>query len=123
MVTRQWGRILHLSTLSTQSHEGHPAYVSAKCALDGYVRSMSRRLSRHNVIMNALAPGLVDLPGRPFSRLQCEAPASMAQYYDDHLPIRRMADAGEMATIAAFLCSQHAAYMPGSIVRADGGGK
>jgi 3-oxoacyl-[acyl-carrier protein] reductase len=123
MVAGKWGRILHLSTLSTQTHEGHPAYVSAKCALDGYVRSMSRRLSKDNVVMSALAPGLVDLNGRHFNRVLREDPASMEQYYDHHLPIRRMAGAGEIAAIATFLCSEQAAYMPGSIVRADGGGK
>lgn len=123
MVAGKWGRILHLSTLSTQTHEGHPAYVSAKCALDGYVRSMSRRLSKDNVIMNSLAPGLVDLEGRHFNRIQREDPASMEQYYDHHLPIRRMAGAGEMAAVATFLCSEQAGYMAGSIVRADGGGK
>jgi 3-oxoacyl-[acyl-carrier protein] reductase len=122
MVRRHWGRILHMSTLSTQSYDGYPAYVSAKCALDGYVKSMARKVSVHNVIMNALAPGLVDLEGRYFSRMKQENPPLLEQYFDHHLPIRRMGSANEVAAIAAFLCSEHAAFMPGSIVRADGGG-
>jgi NAD(P)-dependent dehydrogenase (short-subunit alcohol dehydrogenase family) len=122
MVSGKWGRILHLSTLSTQTYDGNPAYVSAKCALEGYVKSMSRKMSRHNVIINVLAPGLVRLEGRYFTRMQDENPAAMERYYEDHLPIGRMAGAEEMATLATFLCSEHAAFMPGSIVRADGGG-
>jgi 3-oxoacyl-[acyl-carrier protein] reductase len=122
MVSKRWGRILHLSTLSTQTCEGSPAYVSAKCALDGYVKSMSREMSKHNVIMNSLAPGLINLEGRHYARMQRENPALLEQYFDNHLPIRRMGTAEEMAMIAAFLCSEHAAFMPGSIVRADGGG-
>jgi 3-oxoacyl-[acyl-carrier protein] reductase len=122
MVQRRWGRILHLSTLSTQSFDGHPAYVSAKCALEGYVKSMARRVSRHNVILNILAPGLIDLNGRYYSRLKQDDPPRMEEYFDHHLPIRRMGSAAEIAEIAAFLCSEQAAFMPGSIVRADGGG-
>lgn len=122
MIARKWGRILHLSTLSTQTHDGYAPYTSAKCALDGYVRNMSRQVSRHNVIMNSLAPGLISLEGRYFARMQKENPAVLEQYLDNHLPIRRMGTAEEIATIAAFLCSEHAAFMPGSIVRADGGG-
>ncbi len=68
MITRKWGRILHMSTLSTQTHDGYSPYISAKCALDGYVKSMSRQVSRHNVIMNSLAPGLINVEGRYFSR-------------------------------------------------------
>ncbi len=122
MIVKKWGRILHLSTLSTQTHDGYPAYTSAKCALDGYVKSMSRQVSRHNVILNALAPGLINLEGRYFARMQKENPDLVQQYFDNHLSIRRMGSAHEMAMIAAFLCSEHAAFMPGSIVRADGGG-
>jgi 3-oxoacyl-[acyl-carrier protein] reductase len=122
MMAKKWGRILHLSTLSTQTYDGYPAYTSAKCALDGYVKSMSREMSKHNVIMNSLAPGLISLDGRYFARMQKENPALLEQYFDSHLPIRRMGTAEEIAMIAAFLCSEHAAFMPGSIVRADGGG-
>jgi 3-oxoacyl-[acyl-carrier protein] reductase len=122
MVSAKWGRILHLSTLSTQTYDGHPAYVSAKCALEGYVKSMSRRMCQHNVIMNALAPGLVRLEGRYFTRMQDENPAAIKRYFEEHLPIGRMASPEEIATLATFLCSEHAAFMPGSIVRADGGG-
>ena len=122
MIARKWGRILHLSTLSTQTFDGYSPYTSAKCALDGYVKNMSRQVSRHNVIMNSLAPGLISLEGRYFARMQKENPAFLEQYFDNHLPIRRMGTADEISSIATFLCSEQAAFMAGSIVRADGGG-
>jgi 3-oxoacyl-[acyl-carrier protein] reductase len=122
MITKKWGRILHLSTLATHNFNGYAPYTSAKCALDGYVKNMSRQVSKHNVIINSLAPGLINLQGRYFSRMQKENPAILENYYDNHLPIRRMGEAEEIARIAAFLCSEHAAFMAGSIVRADGGG-
>lgn len=123
MIANKWGRILHLSTLATKTYDAYAPYTSAKCALDGYVKNMSRLISRHNVIMNSLAPGLINVEGRYFSRMQKENPEMMAQFFENNLPIRRMGTAEEIAMIAAFLCSEHASFMAGSIVRADGGGK
>lgn len=122
MLEKKWGRIVHISTLATSTYNAYPAYTAAKCALDGYVKCISRQLSKDNVIMNALAPGLVYLEGRYFSNLLKENPEAVEKYYDEHLPIRRMAQADEIGKAVAFLCSEHAAYMPGAIVRVDGGG-
>lgn len=122
MKTARWGRLLHLSTLATQTHGGNAPYVSAKCALEGYVKTLARELSKHNVMANALAPGLIDLEGRYFSRMRTENPAFIEEYFNHHLPIRRMGSAAEIARVAAFLCSEQAAYMSGAIVRVDGGG-
>ncbi len=122
MLAKQWGRVVHLSTLSTHTYDGYAPYVSAKCALDGYIKGMSRLFSRHNVIMNAIAPGLIDIEGRYFNRLRKENPGKLEQYFDNHSPIRRMGTTEEIAMVTTFLCSEHASFMPGSIVRADGGG-
>jgi 3-oxoacyl-[acyl-carrier protein] reductase len=122
MITKKWGRILHLSTLSTHTFDGYAPYISAKCALDGYVKNINRQISRHNVIMNSLAPGLINIEDRYFARMEKENPTVLEHYFDNHLPIRRMGTVDEIASIATFLCSEHSAFMAGSIVRADGGG-
>jgi len=122
MIKNYWGRVIHLSTLATSTYEGNAAYLSAKCALEGYVKRVSKELSKHNVIMNIVAPGLVDLEGRYFSKMAKENPEFIENYYDNHLPIRRMCQPSEVADLVAFLCSDRGAYMPGAIVRIDGGG-
>ncbi len=122
MKEKGWGRIVHLSTLSTETFSGNPAYISAKCALEGYVKKVGREVSKHNVVMCAVAPGLVDLDGRYLSMKAKEDPAFIEDYYDNHLPIRRMCQPAEIGNLVAYMWSQHSAYMPGSIVRIDGGG-
>jgi len=122
MMAAKWGRILHISTLSTQTHDGYPAYVSAKCALDGYVKSISKIASPNNVIINSLAPGMVEIDGRFYSKMKHEDPQRLKSYFENHLPIGRMGTVEEIGNVAAFLCSEHAANMPGAIVRVDGGG-
>ncbi len=122
MQEQQWGRVIHLSTLSTVSYEGNAAYVSAKCALDGYVKSMSKQVSSSNVIISAVAPGIIDFEGRFFNKMSKEQPDFVEKFYDNHLPIRRTATAEEVANMIVYMCSEKNSYMPGSIVRIDGGG-
>jgi 3-oxoacyl-[acyl-carrier protein] reductase len=122
MVERRWGRIVHLSTLSTLTHNGYAAYVSAKCALDGYVKTVNREVSKDNVIVSAVAPGAIYSEGRHFARLQNEDPGALEEYFKHHLPIRRLGRAEDIAPVVAFLCSEQASFMAGSVVRIDGGG-
>ncbi len=122
MVQRRWGRVVHLSTLSTTTYNGYAAYVSAKCALDGYVKTINREVSKDNVIVSAVAPGAIYSEGRHFAKLQKEDPAALEDYFKNHLPIKRLGRAEEIAPVAAFLCSEQASFMAGSIVGIDGGG-
>ncbi len=122
MVAAKWGRIVHLSTLSTTTFNGYAPYVSAKCALEGYVKSVNREVSRDNVILSAVAPGAIYSEGRHFAKLQKEDPAALEAYFKEHLPIRRLGRAEEIGPVVAFLCSEFASFMAGSIVGIDGGG-
>lgn len=122
MIEKKWGRVVHLSTLSTTTYLGNPAYVAAKCALNAYVKSMSREVARHNVIVSAVAPGAIYSEGRYFAKLQREDPIAMEEYYRNHLPIGRLGRAEEIAPVVVFLCSDLASFMNGAIVPVDGGG-
>lgn len=121
MVERRWGRIVHLSTLSTRTYTGYAAYVSAKCALDGYVKTVSREVSQHNVILAAVAPGAVLIEGRYFAKLQQENPSGIDDYFKNHLAIRRLGKPEDVAAAVVFLCSDQASYMAGAVVAVDGG--
>ena len=122
MVKRHWGRVVHLSTLSTKTHNGAAAYVSAKCALDGYVKSVNREFSKDNVIISAVAPGAIYSEGRHFARISKENPAALQDYFKNHLPIQRLGTAEDVAPVVSFLCSDFASFLAGSIVGIDGGG-
>jgi 3-oxoacyl-[acyl-carrier protein] reductase len=121
MIDRRWGRVVHLSTLATATYQGNAAYVSAKCALDGYVKLVSREISGHGVIVSAVAPGAIALEGRYFANVMKEDPAAAEKYLDQHLPIRRFGTAEDVAAAVAFLCSEQASYLAGAIVAVDGG--
>ena len=122
MIQRKWGRIVHLSTLATRTYKAHAPYVVAKCAVDGYVKTLSREIAKDNVIMSAIAPGAIYKEGQYWAKLKEENPTALQDYFKNNLPIGRLGECEEIGRVAAFLCSEQAAYMAGSIVAVDGGG-
>jgi 3-oxoacyl-[acyl-carrier protein] reductase len=122
MQKKRWGRIVHLSTLSTKTFNGYPSHVVAKCAVEGYVNTVQREVAKDNIVICAVAPGAIYTEGRHFAKLQKENPAALQDYFKNHLPAQRLGTADDVGGVVAFLCSQFAAYMTGSIVRVDGGG-
>jgi NAD(P)-dependent dehydrogenase (short-subunit alcohol dehydrogenase family) len=121
MVKKQWGRIVHLSTLSTKTGNGYPPHVAAKFAVDGYVSTVNREVARDGVVLCAVAPGAIYTEGRHFAKLQKENPAALQDYFKNHVPANRLGTPEDVGGVVAFLCSQYASYMSGSIVRVDGG--
>lgn len=120
MQRNKWGRIIHLSSNATRIGSGYCPYTSAKAALEGYVKSVSREFSKDGVIITAVSPGIVHTPGRYFASLDQK---DQEDYFNKYIPIHRFGRAEEVAKTVAFLASDHAAYMAGAIVQIDGGAR
>lgn len=120
MIAKGWGRIVHTSSDATKCNSGNCPYSTSKFAVEGYVKTVSKQLSKHGVIMTCIAPGNVFTLGHPLYEKDAEG---TERYFDEHLPIRRWAQNEEIAKVIAFLCSEGASFMPGAIVRADGGSR
>jgi NAD(P)-dependent dehydrogenase (short-subunit alcohol dehydrogenase family) len=120
MLEKKWGRVVMTSTDGTKCNSGNVPYTSAKFALEGYVKTVSKQWAKDNVILTAVAPGHVYTPGR-FMYSQDEAWTK--EYMKHHAPIERWASDEEIAKVVTFLCSEGASYMAGSVVRVDGGSR
>jgi 3-oxoacyl-[acyl-carrier protein] reductase len=123
MVERGWGRIVHLSTVSTTNltYTGNPAYTAAKSALNSYVKSLGRALAPDGVVVSAVAPGAVYSEGRYYARMLKEDPAVMEDFFKEHLALGRLGEPDEIGATVAFLCSDKASFAVGSIFTVDGG--
>lgn len=120
MQANKWGRIIHLSSNAPRIGTGYGPYTSAKAALEGYVKMVSREFSKDGVIVTAVAPGIVHTPGRYYASLDS---SEQEKYFNQYIPIQRFGRAEEVARVVAFLASEHSAYMAGSIVAIDGGAR
>jgi NAD(P)-dependent dehydrogenase (short-subunit alcohol dehydrogenase family) len=110
-----------VSSISATNHTGHIAYVSAKAALNGYVVALGRRVAGHNVVVNAIEPGPIAVPGRYLTQLQERGGPAWDDYTRNHLPIGRLASPDDLAPFVALLCSPLAAYAAGAVINVDGG--
>ena len=120
MIDNKWGRIVHVSSAITTSFNGYSAYASSKCALEGYVKSVSKIVSKDNVIINGIAPGLIDKEEGYFNYLKNNDKKKLDDYLKNNLPISRMCSQQEVANAILFLCSDLSSYMPGTIIKQDG---
>lgn len=117
MRANRYGRIVNLSSIwSLVSKERRVAYTASKSAINGVTRTLALELGPYGVLINALAPGYVntELTRQNNSPEQIQAVSA-------NIPLQRIAQPGEIAEIAAFLCSEKNSYMTGQVLVVDGG--
>ncbi len=112
------GAIVNTASISgLHADYGFTAYNASKGAVINYTRSLAIDHGRDNIRVNAVCPGFIAGTG-----LTAGLDATPARaVWDEVVPLGRGGTPREMAQVAAFLASDDAAYMTGSIVVADGG--
>eukprot|EP01147_Barroeca_monosierra_P010687 gene10688-2786_t len=113
----QNGNMLFVSSIAGFTPlEGLGVYSISKTALFGLTKVLAEELGPSGVRVNCLAPGIIRTK---FSKVLYEGGA-----YDEILrrvPLKRLGEPQDMAAVAAFLCSNDAAYITGETVTAAGG--
>ena len=124
MAERGYGRILSITSIHGQRGEEQSLpYDVSKAGLEGGTRTLAIELGPKGVLVNALAPGFVNtrmsiVDGK--NELESEW---FEVVYREHrkLPLRRAAEPPEIATHAAWLCSEENTYLTGQVITVDGG--
>ena len=92
-------------------------YCAAKGGANQLTKSMAIALSRYGIRVNAIGPGpiMTDLMKRVVSSPEKEA------ILMDRLPMRRIAECREVATVAVFLACDDSSFITGQCIYPDGG--
>ena len=97
------------------STTGHAHYASSKAGLVTFSKSLAREVAGYGINVNSVAPGMMETP------MVKDALEKKRDYYNNRIPIGRVATAEEVAYVVAFLASNKADYLTGITIDATGG--
>lgn len=113
MMRQRWGRIVNVASVSAQrGNPGQANYAAAKAGLVGFTRSVALEFGRRNILVNTVAPGLIE------TEMVADLPL---EEIEKHIALRRLGSPEEIAGAVSFLCSEDASYITGQVIAVNGG--
>jgi NAD(P)-dependent dehydrogenase (short-subunit alcohol dehydrogenase family) len=100
---------------------GHAAYAATKGAVHQLTLSMALEHARDGIRVNAVCPGEIRTPMLSSQRASPPTEEQLQALADATVPLGRLGEPEEVAQVVAFLASEAASYMTGSLVHVDGG--
>jgi 3-oxoacyl-[acyl-carrier protein] reductase len=116
MAARGWGRIVNISSVVAMcgtDHEAH--YAASKAGLHGLTKSLALELSPRGVTVNAVAPGWIS------TDMTADATPEEMKEAIAEVPLARIGEPEEIASVVAYLSSPEAGYVTGQVIHVNGG--
>jgi 3-oxoacyl-[acyl-carrier protein] reductase len=94
---------------------GQANYAASKAGLIGLTKSIAKEVASKGVRANAIAPGFIK------TEMTENLGEKVIEAYLNAIPLKRMGDTKEIASVALFLASNLSSYITGQVIRVDGG--
>ncbi|MGE7136109.1 acetoacetyl-CoA reductase [Luteibacter sp. NPDC031894] len=116
MRTRQWGRIVQISSINGQKGQyGQANYAAAKAGVHGFTISLAQENARFGITVNTVSPGYVG------TDLVMAVPEDVRAKIIAQIPIGRLGRPEEIAHAVAFLTAEESSWITGSNLAINGG--
>jgi 3-oxoacyl-[acyl-carrier protein] reductase len=111
------GRIVNITSSTVKEPVDALALSNAvRPGVVGWAKTLSRELGPKGITVNSIAPGRIDT-----DRIREVFPDGPSQADLRSIPLGRLGTPREIGDLVAFLCSDRAAYVTGTVISVDGG--
>ena len=116
MTKARWGRIINISSVvGSMGNAGQANYAAAKAGMDGFTRALAREIGSRGITVNSVAPGFID------TDMTKKLPEEQREALTGQIPLQRLGQPEEIASVVAFLASDAGAYITGETIHVNGG--
>jgi 3-oxoacyl-[acyl-carrier protein] reductase len=116
MMRQRSGRVINISsTAGVMGNAGQANYSAAKAGLIGLTKATARELAHWNILVNAVAPGLIE------TDMTAAVPAAAREALLAQVPLGRIGGVQEVAEMVGFLAGDGASYITGQVFHVNGG--
>ncbi len=116
MVEKGWGRIINISSVNGEKGQaGQTNYSAAKAGMHGFTMALAQELAGRGVTVNTVSPGYI---GTDMVRAIRQ---DVIDKIVSTIPVRRLGEPGEIASIIAWLASDESGYSTGADFSVNGG--
>ena len=116
MVSRGYGRILHVASIAgKEGNAGMVSYSASKAGLIGMVKAQAKEYVGSGITINALAPAVIRTP------LVDDMPAAQVEYMESRIPMGRCGTLAEVSEMIAWIISPCVSFTTGFTFDLSGG--
>jgi len=116
MMKQRSGKIINItSVVGVLGNAGQANYVAAKAGVIGLTKTAARELASRGITVNAVAPGFID------TEMTAVLPEDVKAGLVGQIPLARLGQTEDIASVVLFLASDAANYMTGQTLHVDGG--
>lgn len=116
MISRQSGKIINVSSvwgISGASMES--VYSASKSALIGLTKALAKEVAPSGITVNCVCPGVIN------TKMNACFTSAELEDIKAEIPVNRLGDPKEVASLISFLASDKASYITGQVIACDGG--
>jgi 3-oxoacyl-[acyl-carrier protein] reductase len=127
MREREWGRIVAVTSIAAkQPVENLILSNTARAGVLGFMKSLSQQIAAHGITVNTVCPGYhlterLKSLSLAIAKKEAVSVEDVYERWADSTPMKRIGEPREFGALVAFLCSERASYLTGTVIQIDGG--